>query len=69
MWLRKSIIYTNAFLFSLLTGAAWYYHAIYIVLSFLATFTGYEDYILKGNSNLCVQIHKFGRNDPKSSTL
>ena len=76
MWLRKSNIYTNAFLFYLLTGAAWYYHAIYIVLTFLETFTGYEDYVLKGNSNLCVQrskfgweIYKFCRNDPKSSTL
>ena len=37
----------RAFFFFLLTGASWYYHAIYIVNTYFASFTGYEDDILK----------------------
>ena len=48
------------FFFSLLTGATWYYHAIYIVLTYFASFTSYEVNILDIFSNLRVQGPKFG---------
>ena len=50
----------NAFFFFLLTGATWYYHAIYIVFTYFASFTGYEDDILEVISNLNVQRLKYG---------
>ena len=49
-----------AFFFFLLTGATWYYHAIYIVFTYFASFTGYEDDIFEVISNLHVQESKFG---------
>ena len=59
----------NAFFFFLLTGATWYYHAIYIVFTYLASFIGYEHDILEVISNLNIQrlkldgqIDKSGRN-------
>ena len=47
-------------IFLLLTGATWYYHAIYIVFTYIAAFTSYEDNILEVISNLHVQGSKFG---------
>ena len=38
----------------------WYYHAIYIVLAYFASFTGNEDDISEVISNLHVQGFKFG---------
>ena len=46
--------------FFLLTGATCYHHAIYIVLTYFASFTGYGDDIFEGISNLHVQGSKFG---------
>ena len=46
--------------FFLLTGATWYYHAIYIVFTYFASFTGYEDDIFEFISDLHVQGSKFG---------
>ena len=43
----NQIFNPHAFLFFLLTGATWYYHAIYIVFTYFASFTGYADDILK----------------------
>ena len=43
----NQIFNPHAFFFFLLTGATSYYHAIYIVFTYLASFTGYEDDILK----------------------
>ena len=48
-------------LFLLLTGATWYHHAIYIVFTYFASFTGYEGDISEVISNLHVQGSKFGR--------
>ena len=39
----------------------WYYHAIYRVFKFFASFTGYEDDIFKVFFSLQVQESKFGR--------
>ena len=52
----------NSFLFFFLTGALCYYHAIYIVLKYFASLTGYEDDIFEVISNLLVQESKFGKN-------
>ena len=49
-----------SFFFFLLTGATWYYNAIYIVLTYFASFTGYSDGIFEVISNLHVQGSKFG---------
>ena len=38
-----------------LTGATWYYRAIYILLTYFVSFTVYEEDIFKGISNLHVQ--------------
>ena len=57
----NQIFNPHAFLFFLLTGATWYYHAIYIVFTYFASFTGYEDDIFEVISNLHVQGSKFGR--------
>ena len=46
--------YPHAFFFFLLTGATWYYHAIYTV------FTGYEVDIFEVISNKHIQGSKFG---------
>ena len=58
----NQIFYPTAFLLFLLTGASWYNHAIYIVLKYFASFTGYEDYIFEIISNSQFQESKFGRN-------
>ena len=44
----------------LLTGATWYYHAIYIVFTYFASFTGYKYDIFEVIFNLSVQWSKFG---------
>ena len=44
----------------LLIGTTWYYFAIYIVFTYFASFTGYEDNIFKVSSYLHVQRCKFG---------
>ena len=55
-------IYTlNAFFFFLLTGATWYYHTIYLVFTYFALFTYYEDDIFLLIFNLHVHGSKFGR--------
>ena len=56
----NQIFYPNAFFFFLLTGAIWYYHAIYIVFTYFASYAGYEDDIFEVISNLHVQESKFG---------
>ena len=50
----------NAFFFFLLTGATSYYHTIYLVFTYFALFTDYEDDIFEVISNLHVQGSKFG---------
>ena len=44
----------------LLIGATWYYFAIYIVFTYFASFTEYEDNIFKVTSYLHVKRCKFG---------
>ena len=56
----NQIINPNALFFFLLTGATLNYHAIYIVFTYFASFTGYDDDILEVISNLHVQESKFG---------
>ena len=51
----------NASFFFLLTGASWYYHTIYSVFTYFASFTDYEDDIFEFISNLHVQDFKFVR--------
>ena len=46
--------------FFLLTGATWYYQAIYIVFTYFASFKGYEDDIFEGISSLHFKWLKFG---------
>ena len=47
----------TAFFFFPLTGATWYYHTIYLVFTYFASFT---DHIYEVISNLHVQEFKFG---------
>ena len=61
----NQILNPHALFFFLLTGATWYYHAIYIVFTYFASFTGYEDDIFEVFSNLHVQGSKFGENFDK----
>ena len=42
-------------IFLLFDRPTWYYHAIYIVLTYSALFTGYEDDILEVISNLHIK--------------
>ena len=49
-----------AFFVFFLTGAIWYYHAIYIVLTYFASFTGYKDDIFEVISYLHVPGSKLG---------
>ena len=59
----NQIFHPHAFFFLFLTGATWYYHAIYIVFKYFASFTGYKEnisIILILISNLHVQGSKFG---------
>ena len=58
----NQIFNPNTFVFFFLTGALWYYHAIYIVNKYFASFTGYENDMFEAISNLHVQEFKFGRN-------
>ena len=41
-------------------GSTWYYYDIYIVFTYFASFTGYEDDIFEGISDLHVQGSQFG---------
>ena len=43
----NQILNPCAFFFFLLTDATLYYHAIYIVFTYFASFTGYEDDFFK----------------------
>ena len=56
----KQIFNPHAFFFFLLAGATWYYNVIYIIFTYFASFTGYEDDIYEVISNLHVQGSKFG---------
>ena len=56
----NQIFNPNAFFFFFLTGAIWYYHAFYIVSTYFASFTGYEDDIFRIISYLHVQGSKIG---------
>ena len=47
-------------IFLLLTGATWYYYAIYIVLTYFTSFKGFEDDIIEVISNFHVQGSKLG---------
>ena len=49
-----------AFFFFLLTCSRRYYHATYIVFTYFASFTGYQDDIFEVIFNLHVQVSKFG---------
>ena len=49
---KNQIFNPCAFFFFLLPGAPLYYHAIYIVLTYLASFTGYEDDIVYASEHL-----------------
>ena len=62
----NQIFNLNAFFFFLLTGATWYYHTIYLVFTYFASFTDYEDDIFEVIFNLHVQGSKFGRKFDKS---
>ena len=57
--LQKSNHNPNAFF---LTGATWYYFAIYIAFTYFAPFTGYEDGILKVLSDFHVQRLNLAKN-------
>ena len=57
----NQIVNPHAFFFFLLTGATRYFHAIFIVFTYFASFTGYQMDIFKGISNLHVQGSKFGQ--------
>ena len=56
----NQIFNLNAFFFFLLTGATWYYHTIYLVSIYFASFIDYENEIFEVISNLHVQGSKFG---------
>ena len=56
----NQIFILNTFFFFLLTGAKWYYYTIYLVFTYFASFTDYEDDIFETISNLHVQRSKFG---------
>ena len=43
-----------------LTGGTWYYHAIYLVFTYFASFTSYKEDIFEVISNLHVQGSKYG---------
>ena len=49
----------------ILICATWYYHAIYIVFTYVASFTGYENDTFEVISNLHVQGSKFSRKSDK----
>ena len=61
----NQIFNPHGLFFFLLTGATWYYHAIYIVFTCTVSLTGYEDDIFEVISNLPVQGSKFGENFDK----
>ena len=54
-----------AFFFFLLIGDTWYFHAIYVVFKYFSSFTGYEDDIFEGTSNLHIQGSKSDGNFDK----
>ena len=56
----NKIINPCAFIFFFLTDATWYFHAIYLVFTYLSPFTDYEEDFFKVISNLRVQGSKFG---------
>ena len=56
----NQIFNPHAFLFFLLTGATWYYHAIYLVFTYVLSFTGCEYDIFEVISNLHRQGYNFG---------
>ena len=56
----NQIFNPNAFFFFFLTEAIWYDHAIYRVLKYFLSFTGYEDDIFEVISNSYDQEFKFG---------
>ena len=58
--LVNQIFNLNAFFFLLLTGATWYYHTIYLVFRYFASFTDYEDDIFEVISYFHIQGYKFG---------
>ena len=50
----------NAFFCFLLTGATWYHPTIYLVFTYFASFTDFEDVSFEVISNLHVEGYKFG---------
>ena len=58
----NQIFNPNAFF---LTGATWYYYAIYIVFTYFAPFTGYEYDFFEVICKFHVQRCKFGRKSKK----
>ena len=57
---KQQIFNPHALFFFLLKGATIYYHAIYIVFTYFASFTGYANYIFEVISNLNIQGSKIG---------
>ena len=51
--------------FSSLTGATWYYHTIYLLFDYFASFTDYGNDIFEVISNLHVQRSNFGEKSNK----
>ena len=54
----------NSFFF-LLTGTTWYYHTLYLVFTYFASFTNYKDDIFEGISNFHFQGSEFGEKNYK----
>ena len=52
---------TQMHFFFLLTGASLYYYDIYILFTYFASFTGYEDGVLEVISSLHIKESKYGR--------
>ena len=63
------IFYQNDFFFFILTGATWYYYDIYIVFTYLSSFTGYEDEIFVAESRGYLQPLYTSRYFGKSKVL
>ena len=63
--LRESNIKPKCIFSFLLTGTTWYYHTIYLVFIYFASFTKYKDDIFEGISIFHVQGSKFGKKNYK----
>ena len=72
----NEIFNPHEYFFFLLTAAIWYYHAIYIVLTYFVSFTGFKDdsfeviynFHVQG-SKFCRKLYKFGVKSSKEMEL